>query len=154
MSTDNLIINEIFYSIQGEGLYSGKPTTFIRLTGCPLRCTYCDTEYAFHEGSKMDFKKIFNEINSFNCREIMVTGGEPLSQTNVISFLKTLCDNSFSVSIETSNALDISLIDKRVIIVLDVKTPGSGESKKNLIKNFDFLKPNDKIKFVICNQTD
>ncbi len=154
MNKDTLIINEIFYSIQGEGLGTGKPTTFIRLTGCPLRCNYCDTQYAFHEGNKMNFEEIFNKINSFKCKDIMITGGEPLSQNNVISFLKFLSDKSFIVSIETSNALDISTINKEIIIVLDVKTPGSGESKKNLIENFRFLKPNDQLKFVICDHSD
>jgi len=152
--TEKLIINEIFYSIQGESLNTGKPTAFIRLTGCPLRCSYCDTEYAFYEGSKMDFNQIIEKINLYNCREVMVTGGEPLSQKNTKDFLRILCDDSFLVSIETSNALDISLIDKRVTIILDIKTPGSGEEGKNLEKNYQYLKPNDQIKFVVCNQDD
>lgn len=151
---DKLIINEIFYSIQGESLSSGQPTIFIRLTGCPLRCSYCDTEYAFNEGNKMSFTEIFEKVNSFNCNKVMITGGEPLAQKNIIHFLKLLCDDSFLVSIETSNALDISEIDKRVIIVLDIKTPESGESDKNLVNNYQYLKSTDQIKFVVCNQTD
>ena len=151
---DRLIINEIFYSIQGESLNTGQPTIFIRLTGCPLRCVYCDTEYAFREGSQMSFDEILKKIHTYKCNKIMITGGEPLSQNNILSFMKILSDNGFAVSIETSNAIDISKIDKRITIVLDIKTPGSGEEKKNLLDNYQYLKDNDQIKFVICNQED
>ena len=151
---DTLTINEIFYSIQGETSRSGYPTTFVRLTGCPLRCSYCDTEYAFKNGSKMSFDEIGSLIKKNNSLYVTVTGGEPLAQKNVIPFLRYLCDMNYSVSIETSNAYDISDIDSRVSVILDVKTPASQESDKNLISNYKFLKPMDEIKFVICNLDD
>ena len=151
---DTLIINEIFYSIQGETSRSGLPTTFIRLTGCPLRCSYCDTEYAFKNGSKMSFDEISSAIKKNDSMYVTVTGGEPLAQKNVIEFLRYLCDMNYSVSIETSNAYDISTIDSRVSVILDVKTPASHESDKNMISNYKKLKPIDEIKFVICNLDD
>ena len=120
---DTLTINEIFFSIQGETSRSGFPTTFVRLTGCPLRCSYCDTEYAFKNGSKMSFDEIVTLIKKNNSLYVTVTGGEPLAQKNVIPFLSYLCDMGYSVSIETSNAYDISDIDSRVSVILDVKTP-------------------------------
>ena len=151
---DTLIINEIFYSIQGETSRSGLPTTFVRLTGCPLRCSYCDTEYAFKNGSKMSFDEISSAIKKNDSMYVTVTGGEPLAQKNVIGFLRYLCDMNYSVSIETSNAYDISTIDSRVSVILDVKTPASHESDKNMISNYKKLKPIDEIKFVICNLDD
>ena len=151
---DTLIINEIFYSIQGETSRSGLPTTFVRLTGCPLRCSYCDTEYAFKNGSKMSFDEISSAIKKNDSMYVTVTGGEPLAQKNVIEFLRYLCDMNYSVSIETSNAYDISTIDSRVSVILDVKTPASHESDKNMISNYKKLKPIDEIKFVICNVDD
>ena len=151
---DTLIINEIFYSIQGETSRSGFPTTFVRLTGCPLRCSYCDTEYAFKNGAKMSFNEIGSAIKKNDTKYVTVTGGEPLAQKDVIPFLKYLCDMNYSVSIETSNAYDISAIDSRVSVILDVKTPASLESDKNLISNYKKLKPIDEIKFVICNLDD
>ena len=151
---DTLIINEIFYSIQGETSRSGLPTTFVRLTGCPLRCSYCDTEYAFKNGSKMSFDEINSLIKKNDSMYVTVTGGEPLAQKNVIEFLRYLCDMNYSVSIETSNAYDISTIDSRVSVILDVKTPASHESDKNMISNYKKLKPIDEIKFVICNLND
>ena len=151
---DTLIINEIFYSIQGETSRSGFPTTFVRLTGCPLRCSYCDTEYAFKNGSKMSFNEIGSAIKKNDSKYVTVTGGEPLAQKDAIPFLKYLCDMNYSVSIETSNAYDISAIDSRVSVILDVKTPASLESDKNLISNYKKLKPIDEIKFVICNLDD
>ena len=151
---DTLIINEIFYSIQGETSRSGRPTTFVRLTGCPLRCSYCDTEYAFKNGSKMSFDEISSAIKKNDSMYVTVTGGEPLAQKNVIEFLRYLCDMNYSVSIETSNAYDISTIDSRVSVILDVKTPASHESDKNMISNYKKLKPIDEIKFVICNLDD
>ena len=151
---DTLIINEIFYSIQGETSRSGLPTTFVRLTGCPLRCSYCDTEYAFKNGSKMSFDEISSAIKKNDSMYVTVTGGEPLAQKNVIEFLRYICDMNYSVSIETSNAYNISTIDSRVSVILDVKTPASHESDKNMISNYKKLKPIDEIKFVICNLDD
>ena len=151
---ETLIINEIFYSIQGETSRTGFPTTFVRLTGCPLRCSYCDTEYAFKNGSKMSFNEISSTIKKNNSKYVTVTGGEPLAQKDVIPLLKYLCDMNYSVSIETSNAYDISAIDSRVSVILDVKTPASHESDKNLISNYKKLKLIDEIKFVICNLDD
>jgi 7-carboxy-7-deazaguanine synthase len=150
----SLIINEIFYSIQGETSRSGLPTYFIRLTGCPLRCTYCDTGYAFNAGSKMSFEEILSKLNRDTTKYITITGGEPLSQKNVQSLMKELCDLNYSVSLETSNAITIEDVDSRVSIILDIKTPGSMESDKNLISNYSKLKKSDELKFVICNQKD
>ena len=150
----SLIINEIFYSIQGETSRSGLPTYFIRLTGCPLRCTYCDTGYAFNAGSKMSFEEILSKLNRNTTKYITITGGEPLSQKNVQSLMKELCDLNYSVSLETSNAITIEDVDSRVSIILDIKTPGSQESDKNLISNYSKLKKSDELKFVICNQKD
>jgi 7-carboxy-7-deazaguanine synthase len=150
----SLIINEIFYSIQGETSRSGLPTYFIRLTGCPLRCTYCDTGYAFNAGSKMSFEEILSKLNRNTTKYITITGGEPLSQKNVQSLMKELCDLNYSVSLETSNAITIEDVDSRVSIILDIKTPGSEESEKNLISNYSKLKKSDELKFVICNQKD
>ena len=151
---NTLIINEIFYSIQGESLSSGMPTVFIRLTGCPLRCQYCDTAYAFTEGSKKTFDEIIGEVKKFNCNNITVTGGEPLSQKNTIDLLTLLNNLSYNVSIETSNAVSIKNLDNKTIIILDVKTPASKESDKNIIDNYKYLKSMDQIKFVICDLDD
>ena len=151
---NSLIINEIFYSIQGESLNTGVPTIFIRLTGCPLRCNYCDTEYAFHEGSKMSFQNIFSKIKSYNCKTVTVTGGEPLSQNNTLLLLDELCENDYLVGIETSNAITIKNINKNVTIILDIKTPDSGESEKNIIDNYKLLKKEDQVKFVVCSLDD
>lgn len=151
---NTLIINEIFHSIQGETSRTGLPTTFIRLTGCPLRCSYCDTEYAFTDGSKMSFDEIIKILKKYNSKYLTVTGGEPLAQKNVLLFLEKVCSLNYSVSIETSNCLDISTIDSRVSIILDIKTPASNESDKNKIENYRYLKPKDEIKFVICNKDD
>ena len=151
---NTLIINEIFHSIQGESLSSGMPTVFIRLTGCPLRCDYCDTAYAFTEGSKKSFDEIVSEIEKYNCKNITVTGGEPLSQKNTILLINHLNDLSYNVSIETSNAISIKNLSHKTIIVLDVKTPGSKEESKNITDNYKYLKPDDQIKFVICDLDD
>ena len=150
----SLIINEIFYSIQGETSRSGLPTYFIRLTGCPLRCTYCDTGYAFNAGSKMSFEEIISKLNRNTTKYITITGGEPLSQKNIHILMTELCDLKYSVSLETSNAITIEDVDSRVSIILDIKTPGSRESDKNLISNYSKLKKSDELKFVICNQKD
>lgn len=151
---NSLIVNEIFYSIQGESLSSGLPTIFIRLTGCPLRCQYCDTSYAFTEGKKKSFEKIIEEIKKYKCMNVTITGGEPLSQKNSKDFIDLLISDSYSVSIETSNAVSIKNINYAAIIVLDIKTPDSNESDKNLIENYQFLKKCDQIKFVICSKSD
>ena len=149
-----LKINEIFFSIQGESLNTGIPTVFVRLTGCPLRCNYCDTKYAFKEGVKMSLSNIIKKIKSYDSRFITITGGEPLAQHNVYSLIDLLLDKSFTVSIETSNGLSIEKINKHVDIVLDIKTPGSGECEKNIIDNYQFLKKTDQVKFVICDIND
>lgn len=149
-----LIINEIFYSIQGETSRSGIPTTFVRLTGCPLRCSYCDTKYAFKDGIKKGFDEVLLEINQNKTKYITITGGEPLAQKNILLFMKELCDLKYSVSIETSNAYTIEEIDPRVSIILDIKTPASNEADKNIVENYNYLKSIDEIKFVICNLSD
>ena len=151
---NSLIVNEIFYSIQGESLSSGLPTIFIRLTGCPLRCQYCDTSYAFTEGKKKTFEKIIQEIKNYNCTNVTITGGEPLSQKNTKDFINLLVSDSYNVSIETSNAVSIKNINDSAVIVLDIKTPDSNESDKNIIENYKFLKECDQIKFVICSKDD
>tara|TARA_B100000953_G_scaffold281305_1_gene258700 strand:- start:2296 stop:2934 length:639 start_codon:yes stop_codon:yes gene_type:complete len=150
---NSLVVNEIFYSIQGESLTTGIPTVFVRLTGCPLRCSYCDTEYAFTEGKKMSFDEIISSINKYNCKNITVTGGEPLAQKNTLLFLDKI-SNSYEVSLETSNALSIKGINKNITIVLDIKTPNSNESDKNIIDNYKYLKKDDQVKFVICELED
>lgn len=149
-----LKITEIFYSLQGEALNVGLPTVFIRLTGCPLRCTYCDTEYAFTGGEWMDVDAIINSIEQYNARHVMVTGGEPLAQKNCIELLQKLCDTGYSVSLETSGAILIDKVDQRVVKVVDIKTPASNEESKNRFENFDLLTPEDQIKFVICDEND
>ncbi len=149
-----LRINEIFFSLQGESRTVGLPTVFIRLTGCPLRCHYCDTEYAFYEGESLSFEQIIEQISHYQTRYITVTGGEPLAQANCIQLLTLLCDKGYEVSLETSGAIDVSLVDKRVSKVMDLKTPDSGEADKNLWSNLDYLTPNDQIKFVICSRDD
>ena len=150
---NSLVVNEIFYSIQGESLTTGIPTVFVRLTGCPLRCSYCDTEYAFTEGKKMSFDEIISSINKYNCKNITVTGGEPLAQKNTLLFLDKI-SNSYEVSLETSNALSIKGINNNITIVLDIKTPNSNESDKNIIDNYKYLKKDDQVKFVICELED
>jgi len=147
-------ITEIFYSLQGETRTVGLPTVFVRLTGCPLRCGYCDTAYAFHGGEKMEISDIVAKVSSYNPRYITVTGGEPLAQATCPELLTSLADLGAEVSIETSGALDISKIDDRVVTVMDLKTPGSGEESKNNYDNIAKLKPHDQLKFVICNRKD
>jgi len=152
--TNQLRITEIFHSLQGESVRVGLPSVFVRLTGCPLRCQYCDTAYAFKGGELMNMEHILKRIKSYSCEYVCVTGGEPLAQPNCIKLLKDLCDANLKVSIETSGALSIEEVDKRVMIVLDLKTPDSGEVDKNLLSNLKYLKPTDQIKFVICSQND
>jgi len=151
---DRLKITEIFYSLQGESNTVGIPTVFIRLTGCPLRCQYCDTEYAFQGGDWYTIENIVQQIKDYPTNYITVTGGEPLAQKNCISLLKQLSELDYQVSLETSGALDVSAVDPRIVKVIDVKTPGSGESDKNLYSNFSSLYSTDQIKFVICNRED
>ena len=152
-NTNTLLINEIFYSIQGESLTAGEPTIFIRLAGCPLRCSYCDTSYAFKGGKELSFESIISKISNYNTSFITVTGGEPLAQKNCYSFLNLL-PPKFSVSLETSNAYPIKDVNKNITIILDVKTPRSNESNSNIETNYAYLKNNDQIKFVICDKTD
>jgi len=147
-------ITEIFYSLQGESRTVGLPTVFIRLTGCPLRCGYCDTEYAFYGGQKMDISDIVEQVAAYKPRYVCVTGGEPLAQPNCIPLLTALCDLGVEVSIETSGAMDISKVDPRVIRVMDLKTPGSGEESKNRYENIALLESKDQLKFVICHRED
>ena len=149
-----LRINEIFYSLQGESRTVGLPTIFIRLTGCPLRCNYCDTEYAFYDGKLLSFQQIFDEISQYQSQYITVTGGEPLAQAACIPLLTELCDKGYQVSLETSGALDVSQVDPRVSKVMDLKTPDSDEADKNLWENLNYLTANDQIKFVICSRDD
>tara|TARA_R100000687_G_C6438753_1_gene159425 strand:- start:471 stop:1112 length:642 start_codon:yes stop_codon:yes gene_type:complete len=151
---DQCRITEIFYSLQGETRTVGLPTVFVRLTGCPLRCGYCDTAYAFHGGQKMEISDIVAEVKSYNPRYVTVTGGEPLAQNTCRELLTALCELDVEVSLETSGAMDISNIDPRVVRVMDLKTPTSGEVSKNRYGNIDLLNPQDQIKFVICNRED
>ena len=150
----SLRITEIFHSIQGESRPVGCPTAFIRLTGCPLRCVYCDTAYAFHGGQRVGIPEILSQVATFEARHVCVTGGEPLAQPGCLDLLAALCDTGYGVSLETSGALDIAPVDQRVAVVLDLKTPASGESDRNLWANLPLLKPTDQIKFVICNRGD
>ena len=149
-----LKVNEIFYSLQGESLSSGLPTLFVRLTGCPLRCQYCDTAYAFHEGKSMTLNEILSTVQSYQPRYITVTGGEPLAQKACHVLLTELCDAGYEVSLETSGALDVAQVDPRVIKVVDFKTPGSGESEKNRYQNIAHLDRKDQVKFVLCDERD
>lgn len=154
MSADFLRITEIFHSLQGETNTVGIPTVFIRLTGCPLRCVYCDSAYAFNGGKKMTLEDIFNEVNRYQCQYITVTGGEPLAQPNSIELMSELLNKNYKVSLETSGSLDISQVDLRVIKVMDIKTPSSGEADKNRYSNVEYLTSQDQIKFVIANNQD
>jgi len=149
-----LRVTEIFYSLQGESLTVGLPTVFIRLTGCPLRCGYCDTSYAFQGGKWMALSAILARVAEFTPRYVTVTGGEPLAQPACLRLLSELCDAGYQVSLETSGALDISAVDPRVVKVMDLKTPGSGESQRNLFSNIAFLTERDQVKFVLCNRQD
>ncbi len=149
-----LKIYEIFYSLQGETSRFGLPTVFIRLTGCPMRCTYCDTEYAFSGGSNMEIADILSKVAEFGTRYVTVTGGEPLAQKQCHDLLKSLCDADYSVSLETGGAMDIAPVDKRVSIILDIKTPASNEEKNMLWTNLAHIKSSDEIKFVLCNRAD
>jgi 7-carboxy-7-deazaguanine synthase len=149
-----LRISEIFHSLQGESTRVGLPTVFVRLTGCPLRCGYCDTDYAFSGGESLGINAILDSVALHDTRYVCITGGEPLAQKNTPLLLTALCDKGYLVSLETSGALDISLVDTRVSRILDIKTPGSGEVEKNHWENLRHLTPHDEIKFVLCDETD
>ena len=149
-----LVVNEIYQSIQGESTWAGWPCTFVRTTACDLRCTYCDTEYAFYEGKRRDFDEVVREVLAFDCPLVEITGGEPLLQKNVLPLMTTLCDASKTVLIETSGAHDISGIDPRVHRIMDLKTPGSGECARNRFENIPHLTRRDEVKFVIGSRED
>jgi 7-carboxy-7-deazaguanine synthase len=157
MSTDSgstLRISEIFFSLQGESSRIGLPTVFVRLTGCPLRCGYCDSAHAFSGGKSMSIRAILDAVSGFGAHYVCVTGGEPLAQKNCLILLRALCDGGYAVSLETGGAVDVSGVDARVMKVLDIKTPGSGEAHKNLWENLGCLSGNDEIKFVLCDEAD
>lgn len=149
-----LKIHEIFHSLQGESSRVGLPTVFVRLTGCPMRCVYCDTAYAFSGGSNIEIADILAKVAEFGTRYVTVTGGEPLAQKNCHILLKELCDAGYNVSLETGGAIDISRVDARVSVILDVKTPGSGEVENNVWANLAHLKAQDEVKFVLCSRED
>ncbi len=152
--TERLKLTEIFFSLQGEARDAGWPTVFVRLTGCPLRCQYCDTTYSFHGGQWWEIDAILEEVARHGARHVCVTGGEPLSQKRCLVLLEKLCDAGYAVSLETSGALDIAGVDPRVSRVLDIKTPGSGEEARNLWSNLPLLTAHDQVKFVLCSRED
>ncbi len=147
-------INEIFFSIQGESSWAGVPTVFVRTSGCPLRCTYCDTQYAYYEGKKISLEQIIEKIQSYPAKYVCVTGGEPLSQKQTLELMKRLCDLDYHVSIETSGAIEVELVDKRVKKIIDVKTPDSGAADSFLLDNISHTTAQDEFKFVICSEKD
>lgn len=151
---DKLRITEIFYSLQGEARTVGLPTVFVRLTGCPLRCVYCDTEYAFQGGEMMSLDAILQQVRSYRPGYVTVTGGEPLAQPNCLPLLSLLCDEGFEVSLETSGAMATDAVDPRVVKVIDLKTPASGEVDRNDYSTMNTLLPQDQVKFVICDRGD
>jgi 7-carboxy-7-deazaguanine synthase len=153
-AVDTLRITEIFYSLQGEARTVGLPTVFVRLTGCPLRCLYCDTEYAFHGGEIMSLENIAQRVAAHTPAYVTVTGGEPLAQPNCLPLLSLLCDQGYEVSLETSGAMPVKGVDPRVVKVLDLKTPASGEVGRNDYSNIEYLTLNDQLKFVICDRGD
>ena len=153
-SPERLRLTEIFLSLQGEARSIGWPTVFVRLTGCPLRCQYCDTAYAFHGGDWWTFDAILEEVARHGAHHVCVTGGEPLAQKRCVALLARLCDAGYEVSLETSGAIDIGEVDPRVSRVLDIKTPASGEVGRNLWSNLPLLTPHDQVKFVICDRAD
>lgn len=154
MTDDSLRITEIFYSLQGEARTLGRPTVFVRLTGCPLRCHYCDSEYAFHGGERMSLDSILEQVGHYRPQYVCVTGGEPLAQPNCLPLLTRLCDAGYSVSLETSGAMPLDAVDTRVSRVMDLKTPDSGEMDKNRWENIPLLQPHDQVKFVLCSRQD
>ena len=150
----SLIVNEIFYSIQGESIYSGRPCTFVRLTGCNLRCSYCDTQYAYEEGMKMEITQIMGRVAAYKCPLVEITGGEPLLQNETPLLISKLLENGYIVMMETNGSFDISRVDERCIKIVDIKCPSSNESEKNDLENLKRLHPKDQIKFVIGNRED
>ena len=151
---DRIKVTEVFHSLQGEAAFSGWPTVFIRLTGCPLRCQYCDTAYAFHGGEWRSIRELAEQAASFGTPYVCVTGGEPLAQPRCHALLTALCDRGLDVSLETCGAMDISRVDSRVCRVIDIKTPGSGEAQRNIEENVACLRGRDALKFVICDRAD
>jgi len=151
---NSLKITEIFYSLQGESNTVGLPTVFIRLTGCPLRCSYCDTSYAFTGGERQSIESIIKKVDQYKAKYITVTGGEPLAQGNSHQLMKQLLDKGYIVSLETSGAIDVSLVDDRVVKVMDLKTPASAEMDKNIYQNIEYLSTKDQVKFVIADMAD
>ncbi len=151
---ESLRITEIFYSLQGETRTMGLPTVFVRLTGCPLRCTWCDSEYSFHGGTVRSLDDILAEVSSYQPRYVTVTGGEPLAQPNAWPLMRALCDAGFEVNLETSGAIDIAGVDPRVSTVMDLKAPGSGEDSRNRLENLAQLTANDQLKFVLADRAD
>jgi 7-carboxy-7-deazaguanine synthase len=149
-----LRVTEIFVSLQGESRSVGWPTVFVRLTGCPLRCGYCDTTYAFQGGEWMPLDAVLDKVAAFGVKHVCVTGGEPLAQRPCLDLLARLCDRGYEVSLETSGALDVSAVDERVIKVMDLKTPGSGEAERNRLENLAVLTRRDQVKFVLCDRAD
>ena len=149
-----LRITEIFNSLQGETSTVGLPTVFVRLTGCPLRCVYCDTSYAFSGGVQMTLDAILNEVGKYSSHHVTVTGGEPLAQPNVLPLLTELCERGYQVSLETSGAVTVAGVDARVVQVVDLKTPASQECHRNLYGNIELLNPHDQVKFVVCDRQD
>ena len=153
-AADRLTINEIFFSIQGESSWTGLPCLFVRLAFCNLRCVWCDAAYTFYEGKEMSFDDVFDALRAYPCKLVEVTGGEPLAQDNCLPFMTRLCDEGYTVLLETSGSLDISRVDPRVHRIVDFKCPGSGMSARNRLKNIEFLKPTDELKFVIADRLD
>lgn len=151
---DTLVINEIFHSIQGESSYAGLPCVFVRLTACNLRCTWCDTTYSFHEGKPMALSDVIVKVLEYNCPLVEITGGEPLLQPNVFPLMARLCDLGKRVLLETSGSVDVSRVDPRVVKIMDLKCPGSGEVDKNLYENLRHLDKKDELKFVIADRAD
>jgi 7-carboxy-7-deazaguanine synthase len=150
----SLTVNEVFFSIQGEGTRVGLPCVFVRLTGCPLRCTWCDTAYAFHEGTRRDEAALLAEMEAFPCRLALLTGGEPLSQPAAFPFVTALLDRGWSVLVETSGHVLLEPLDRRAVAIMDVKAPGSGESHRTEWRNLDLLKPSDELKLVLADRAD
>ena len=151
---ERLRVTEIFHSLQGESVTAGLPTVFVRLTGCPLRCRWCDTSYAFSGGEWMEIGEVLERVAAYGCRHVTVTGGEPLAQPASRALLAGLCDAGHEVSLETSGALEISGIDPRVTVVMDLKAPGSGEQARNRMENLELLRPRDQLKFVLAGRED
>ncbi len=149
-----LRVTEIFHSIQGESTHAGRPCAFVRLAGCNLRCRWCDSEYTFTGGERMSIDDVVEQVQSYGCNLVEVTGGEPLAQTESLELMKQFCELGFEVLLETSGSIDIAPVDPRVAIILDIKCPGSGEAAKNRWENLEHLKPRDEIKFVIADRTD